>query len=240
MRAPLPESAPVAVAVFDLDDTLYLERDYVRSGFRAVGDWLRVRFGVADFAERASAYFDAGERRAIFDHVFADLRINAGHELVERSLEVYRRHLPDIALAPDTAALLDTERPAGLHLALITDGHLVAQHQKIRALQLNAHCIWPLLCTDIWGRQYWKPHPRAFEFIEAQFNLPPGAFTYIGDNLSKDFVTPRKRGWHTVCLQRPERIHVHDSDPHSHGADMVVADFSALIWTSICPEGCPT
>ena len=27
----------VDVVVFDLDDTLYLERDYVRSGFRAVG-----------------------------------------------------------------------------------------------------------------------------------------------------------------------------------------------------------
>src|SRR5207302_9076607 len=25
--------------VFDIDDTLYLERDYVRSGFRAVGTW---------------------------------------------------------------------------------------------------------------------------------------------------------------------------------------------------------
>ncbi len=32
---------PLTVAVFDLDDTLVLERDYVRSGFRAVGEHVR-------------------------------------------------------------------------------------------------------------------------------------------------------------------------------------------------------
>ena len=29
------------VLVFDIDDTLYLERDYVRSGFGAAGRWAR-------------------------------------------------------------------------------------------------------------------------------------------------------------------------------------------------------
>jgi hypothetical protein len=40
--------------VFDLDDTLYLERNYVHSGFRALGEWAKTSLGVPDFADRAS------------------------------------------------------------------------------------------------------------------------------------------------------------------------------------------
>ena len=32
---------PVHTVVFDLDDTLFAERDYVLSGFRAVDEWIR-------------------------------------------------------------------------------------------------------------------------------------------------------------------------------------------------------
>ena len=35
------------VVTFDLDDTLYLERDFVRSGFAAVGAWLATERGYA-------------------------------------------------------------------------------------------------------------------------------------------------------------------------------------------------
>ena len=33
--------------VFDIDDTLYLERDYVRSGFTAAGAWARTELGLS-------------------------------------------------------------------------------------------------------------------------------------------------------------------------------------------------
>jgi len=55
--------------VLDIDDTLYLERDYVRSGFCAVGRWLAEHQNVEDFFERAWALFEAGARGNIFDTV---------------------------------------------------------------------------------------------------------------------------------------------------------------------------
>ena len=45
----------VRCVAFDLDDTLYLERDYVRSGFWAVGRWIESHVAVTDF--------DAGPQR---------------------------------------------------------------------------------------------------------------------------------------------------------------------------------
>ena len=54
------------VVVFDLDDTLYLERDYVRSGFRAVDAWLASR-GILGFFGEAWANFENGLRGKAFD-----------------------------------------------------------------------------------------------------------------------------------------------------------------------------
>ncbi len=51
-----------ASVVFDVDDTLYLERDYARGGFEAAAAHARARFGVDDFATRAWALFEQGLR----------------------------------------------------------------------------------------------------------------------------------------------------------------------------------
>jgi putative hydrolase of the HAD superfamily len=55
--------------VFDLDDTLYPERDFVLSGFQAVSGWLRLQGGVEGFYDRALATFERGVRGRIFDEV---------------------------------------------------------------------------------------------------------------------------------------------------------------------------
>ena len=52
---------PIAL-VFDLDDTLYLERDFARSGFAAAGDWLQQELGIGGFAETGWRIFEAGDR----------------------------------------------------------------------------------------------------------------------------------------------------------------------------------
>ncbi|MGQ9635778.1 MAG: HAD family hydrolase, partial [Bryobacteraceae bacterium] len=58
---------------FDLDDTLYLERDYVRSGFEAVGEWAKERLGIGDFTQRAWRWFQQGRRGDIFNQVLVEI-----------------------------------------------------------------------------------------------------------------------------------------------------------------------
>ena len=48
------------VAVFDVDDTLYLERDYVRSGFHAVATWAEETLDVTGVFDTAWGLFLAG------------------------------------------------------------------------------------------------------------------------------------------------------------------------------------
>ena len=70
----------IAGVMLDVDDTLYLERDYVRSGFEAVAEWCRDEWGVADVGERAWALFLGGRRRTtLTDALAASGKTPDGH-----------------------------------------------------------------------------------------------------------------------------------------------------------------
>ena len=193
------------VVVLDLDDTLYSEHDYADSGFRAVDVWLRRERGLSGFLERARRLHAQGRRADVFDAALAELGVPTDRALVVRLVEIFREHHPDIRLLPDALALLDRLH-GRWHLALLTDGYLVAQRRKIAALGLAAWCR-PVVCTDAWGRAFWKPHARGFEHIEQVLGLPPRACLYVADNPTKDFFAPHARGWRTVRILRPTGLH---------------------------------
>jgi putative hydrolase of the HAD superfamily len=152
------------VVVFDLDDTLYLERDFVRSGFAAVGRWLSAHYDIGDFEAHAWELFQAGRRGDVFDRALPQLGLDPQRSLIRRLVRVYREHLPTIRLEPAAADLL-----AGLsgrcRVALLTDGYHDTQRRKIAALGLDQRCR-PIVCTDQWGRAHWKPNPRGFLHLQ--------------------------------------------------------------------------
>jgi putative hydrolase of the HAD superfamily len=193
------------LVVFDLDDTLYLERDFVRGGFRAVEDYLRRERGVRGFFRAAWRRFTAGERAFIFDRVLEDKGVSAGPGLIRKLLSVYRAHRPRLRLCADARRFLERP-PKGVELAVITDGRLPVQRGKVRALGLDK-LVGEIVITGRWGPRYAKPHPRAFRLLERRFRRPGSECLYIGDNPAKDFQAPRARGWTAVRLRRPAGLH---------------------------------
>ena len=191
--------------VFDLDDTVYLERDYVRSGFRAVGAWASAEIRVDDFAGRAWSLFEAGQRRNVFDTALAEAGFPASPELISRMLNVYRNHRPNISLLPDAERCLHLLQ-GQCRLALISDGYLAAQERKVEALGV-ARLLDTVVLTDRWGPEYWKPHHRAFEYIESLWTDESLEFAYVADNPAKDFTAPLALGWTAIRVRRPGGLH---------------------------------
>ena len=191
--------------VFDLDDTLYLERHYVHSGFRQVGEEIRNRFGLDHFAAHAWDLFENGQRRSIFDQALNKLGIPADPQLVQELVGIYRNHKPQISLEPDAVHCLEALAPQ-CPLALITDGPVESQKKKIEALGLH-HSIPLRVLTWKWGQEYSKPHPRAFHFVQQQLNAEPSECVYVGDNPGKDFAAPQSLGWKTVRIRRAGGLH---------------------------------
>lgn len=217
---------PLGVA-FDLDDTLYLERDYVKSGFRAVAEYAAA--GTAVAAEDAFGFlweqFLAGARGTTFDGLLAHHPELAARRNVADLVARYREHAPTIDYLPGAEALLGELRALGVPLAVISDGPLVSQRAKADALGVGRYAD-PVILTDLWGAAFWKPHARAFKAVGEAFELPPERLVYVGDNPVKDFHAPRTLGWTSVRLRLPGQVRAslpHDAAPPTWEATSVAA-----------------
>lgn len=210
--------------VFDLDDTLYPEADFVRSGFRAAGEVAHAE-GVPGFAERAAALFESGLRGAIFDAVLAELAPDRAQSLLPRLIAAYRGHRPMIALHTDARELL-AELKGRVPLGLISDGYAATQQAKVEALGLDRLMDRVVLTDALGGRAFWKPHPAAF--VEMAAALGAGGLVYIADNPAKDFVAPNALGWTSVRIRRPLGEYRHAVAPEGGAARHEIASLAEL------------
>jgi putative hydrolase of the HAD superfamily len=208
--------------VFDLDDTLYLEREYVRSGFEAVGLWVEQNLGLPAFAERAWSMFEEGFRRSIFNMLLLESGCDPAPSLIRQMVAVYRTHWPRISVLPDAAHCL-----ASLHgnalLALISDGPVDSQRRKIHALRV-AHYFEMVIFTDVWGDAFSKPHRRAFLLVQSSLKPADGRFIYVADNPKKDFLAATALQWETVRVRRPEGLHAACDAQLGAAADIELSD----------------
>lgn len=196
---------PVKALVFDIDDTLYLERDYIRSGFLAVDAWAASSLGVAGLSAQCWAAFLGGARGRVFDQALRESGVDASRELVLKIRDIYRNHTPDINLAPDAHRCLELA-PRAVRMAAISDGPLESQRAKAKALGLS-RWLEPILFTEELGSEYRKPSTLAFQMIEERFGSIGGECAYVADNPAKDFAGPAGRGWVTCRVKRAGGLH---------------------------------
>jgi putative hydrolase of the HAD superfamily len=203
------------VVVFDLDDTLILEKDYVRSGLKAVDQWLSESYAKKYFYEKAWSYFLAGEVK-IIDKAIIDLFDSADcdcNALIGKAVLVYRTHLPKISLLRDARILLQLLSKT-TRLALITDGRSVAQWNKINVTCLSG-VFQKIIVTGDQGELFFKPNPWAYQQVMKEFSEGT-EFIYIGDNPKKDFDFPGKNpSWRTsIRVRRKEGLYTNVDTPN--------------------------
>lgn len=195
------------VVVLDVDDTLYLERDYVRSGFEAVGVHLERVAGVSGLAAAAWDEFERGARGDVLDRALERLGA-AGVRPVAELVAIYRAHAPAIELLADAARFLGRVRAARLRTAVITDGPAVSQRRKLAALVPDLAPDDPaVVVTDELGPGLGKPAHEAFRAVERATGCVGERLVYVADNPHKDFIAPRGLGWRTVRIRRPDGLH---------------------------------
>ncbi len=193
--------------IFDLDDTLYLEKDYVASGFHYVANTVSENCDAPteEIFNFLWCGFEAGVRGDAFNRLITRYPSLTPRWTVEDMVQVYRSHQPAIELLPNIEELLEALVEYRVKLALITDGPVATQSCKIAALGLTDWFEF-LVLTDTWGTEYRKPHPRGFETVMNFLGIPAKHLVYVGDNPEKDFQAPREMGWSTVRLRVPEQL----------------------------------
>lgn len=185
------------VYAFDLDDTLYTEMDFVRSGYREVS-----RVLAAGSYLDAETYYEGifSHRPLGFEWALDQYKSHGGSDgnmSVAGMIEIYRAHKPDISLRPGVDEMLKRLKAAGHTLILITDGSTRHQRSKLRALGIEKLFDNILISEETGGD---KTTLVPWMMVEEKYACPGQRFTYIGDNLKKDFKIPGERGWHTIMV----------------------------------------
>lgn len=187
------------IVILDLDDTLYEEISYVKSGFKVVAKMLEEVCSIPfeDSYQKLCSYLP-NNRGKIFDEVLNQFGCFSPL-LVAQCLDVYRKHTPILELYEDVIHFFS--RFPELKKYVVTDGNPKVQRAKIQALKLKQHKIFYYL-THIWGVEFEKPHPLAFQKICEKEQIQTNQAVYIGDNQTKDFVGIKPLGYKTVQILR--------------------------------------
>jgi putative hydrolase of the HAD superfamily len=213
--------------IFDLDDTLYLEREYVFSGFKEIDKFLLKDHKLKGFYKIAKYFFEKGERDKIFNLSLKELDFSFDENFILSLIDLYRDHEPNITLTRDSFWALNKYKNS--NLGLITDGHSNSQIRKIKALRLKRY-LKKIIVTDELGKKYWKPNPKAYKLIENYFHKDsePQNFFYIGDNPIKDFISPKKLGWITIQISRKDSVYKFNKNSIIQEADYSIKSLFEL------------
>lgn len=191
----------VDAVIFDLDDTLYSEKDYVRSGYRAVATVF------AQVENMEAKLWEAFERKLPAIDVVLEAEGILDPQNKEKALQAYRSHMPDIMLYPGVEQLLRRLKQ-NKKLGLITDGRPEGQRAKIESLRVATFFEKIIVTDEMGGPAYRKPNEAAFRLMQHALDVPYEKMVYIGDNINKDFIAPQNLGMKTIYFQNKDGLYV--------------------------------
>lgn len=212
--------------IFDLDDTLYPEKQFVMSGFNLVSNYISDKY---DFEydlvfNILKNDFENGLRRKNFNTLLEKLKIK--NLSLYKLIQCYREHKPSLSLYSDAETLLN-EIKDKFKLGMITDGHIITQNNKIEALEIKDYFDTIIINDISQGMSKKKQQP----FITAlkALKVDSESAIYVGDNPLKDFVKAKKMGIMTIRIKRDYGEYSNINVSKDYEADYVVSDLLKII-----------
>lgn len=214
--------------IFDLDDTLFPEKEFVKGGFKAVAfeleKWLKEPY---DKILSSLFLFRSIDSKKVFDNILKKYNIYS-EENLNMLIKIYREHKPSLYLFKDAEITINILKVLGVKLGIISDGYYNVQKNKIEALGL--HLLFDqIILTDQLGREYWKPHSKAYVIIMNNLKVQPSECIYVGDNVKKDFIAPKKLGIFTIYIKRQEGIYCNENPGLGGEPDLEISSLTEII-----------
>lgn len=192
-------------AVFDLDDTLYSEKQYVKSGYQRIAD--RIFHDQKIYVQLWDAFI-RGEQA--IDVVLEENGMFS-EEMKRKCLSIYRNQTPDISLYEGVSEMLTKLREKNIKIGLITDGRPYGQSKKIRSLGLKKLVDEVIITDELAGNGdvtfFRKPNTIAFEIMRKRLNVAFDDMIYIGDNYEKDVTAAKRFGIDCVHVDNADGLY---------------------------------
>ena len=214
----------VEAVLFDLDDTLYPQAEFLAGAWRAVAAESAALGGltteqVLEALQEVAA--EGSDRGRIIDRAFE--RLGRTDIDVAPFLAAFRCHAPArLRLYPGARLALRSLR-AYVPIGLVTDGDPAVQHSKLSALGLEG-AFDVIVFSDELGREHRKPDPLPFTTAIAALGVEGQGVVYIGDRYDKDVVGATAAGLRAIRVLTGEYVSQGGGiAPWRQAADVVAA-----------------
>jgi putative hydrolase of the HAD superfamily len=217
----------IAAVLFDLDDTLYDQQQWLDGAWHAVAD--RAGPSGVDAGEFERVLRDVAavgsDRGGIIDQAL--VLLGASTVPVEPLVAAFRAYAPPhLDAYPGVAEALE-QLGHRVPLGLVSDGDPTVQRNKLAALGL-APRFASMVLSDEWGRACRKPDPRPFRVALDELGVPAGDTVYIGDRPAEDVAGPASVGMPAIRVRTGEWSWEPD-DPRALASVETAVDAVALI-----------
>lgn len=179
------------VLFIDLDDTLFEETDYVKSGFAEVSKYVAETNGIDHtlIYNQMLYQFNKYGRTGAFNRVMAHFEFETPS--ISDMVALYRDHKPNIYAYEGVYNSISRLRGIFDKIFIITDGIVVVQKNKVIALDLEQHVDGIIYCME-----YSSPKPSTISIDEYTKNIPldKNKSKMIGDDPYCDIECANKFG----------------------------------------------
>ncbi len=213
--------------ILDLDNTLYDEHQYFYLAFKQISHRLAsicnmeerklYDFLSNEFAQKGSQY------PKFFKYILEKLDIYSS-ELDQQILEIYKTVTGYMVPYPDALQAL-TSLKGRVKLALVTNGIVQAQVNKVRLLGIQPHFDYICYAREL-GTENEKPNSAPFLKVLEVLKIEPDHLVSLGDNPKTDIEGTKKLGIYTVLIRRGEMSHV--PFPSNYKPDLEIFNFNDL------------
>ena len=220
----------IKAVVFDLDDTLFLEIEYIKTGFNCVEKYLRSNYD-AKVIDGFLLELFLNNKSNVYGRALEILNISYTQNDIDMLIDIYRNHIPKgIKLVDGALEILNWLNCKGYKIGMITDGRPIGQNNKIDCLGIR-EIFDKIIITDDLGVEYRKPNVKPFVLMSEALGVKYEEMLYIGDNCSKDFAVMKELPIYTIQILHSGRIYESSSYLYGIKPTKSIISFKQLIET---------
>jgi len=169
------------LVIFDLDDTLYPEREYLFSAYESIAKLVAERTGSNErvYSDYLKNTFINGGRGNLLDS-FIDAFNLSNTVSIQELLHILRTIHCELFLYRKAKVLLDYIQKEGVMAVIFTNGNLTQQRNKISCLKIRES--YPAVAVYYAAEYEPKPSPVGLNAILQYYNVDSKKVLVIGDS----------------------------------------------------------